>query len=151
MRRTMGEISEISLCFTRCLTAGICAGCMENSRKPMPSSSRVRLMSPATSPHIETGLLAFSALLITCDSSISTAGCSGSYRCETCSSLRSIARVYWIKSLVPIEIKSKRRRKRPMAAPAFAGATIIGNDRFPPQTRPCQKSIWVRRPKASAE
>ena len=76
--RVIGVISLMSVCLIFCLTSGICAGNIENWRRPMPSSRRVSCGSPASSPHIETGMSAFSALLIMCASSISTAGCSGS-------------------------------------------------------------------------
>jgi uncharacterized membrane protein len=47
----------------------------------------------------------------------STAGCSGSYRWATDSSARSMASVYWIRSLVPMDRKSKYLRNSAASAP----------------------------------
>ena len=41
---------------TSCLTARICAGCIEKLRRPRPSSRRVNCVSPAISPHTLTPL-----------------------------------------------------------------------------------------------
>src|ERR1700741_3777465 len=54
----------------------------------------------------------------------STAGCRGVYRSATCSSLRSIAKVYWIRSLVPIAKKSASAASA-SAASAAPGTSII--------------------------
>ena len=54
----MSGRSDLRIC---CLTVSRCAGCMENWRSPRPSSRRVRLASPAISPHTETGMPALSA------------------------------------------------------------------------------------------
>ena len=83
-----------------------CVGNMENWRSPKPSNSRVNNVSPAISPQTTIGTWAWFALRIMCATNRNTAGCSGSYRCATVSSVRSIASVYWIKSLVPIDKKS---------------------------------------------
>ena len=88
------------------LTSSNCCGCMENSVRPRPSSSRVMRESPAISPQTATGLPARSPALMVFATRRSTAGCSGSYRDATSWSPRSIASVYWIRSLVPMERKS---------------------------------------------
>src|SRR5713101_7909717 len=116
---------------TCCLIASSCAGCIENSRSPKPSRRRVMAASPAISPHTATGVLACFAPRMVCAMSCSTAGCSGSYRCATVSSVRSIASVYWIRSLVPIERKSSLRTKY------FKDSAAAGTSIMPP--------IWMRR------
>ena len=73
---------------------------------------------------------ALSALAIAIAMSFSTAGCSGSYRCATASSVRSIASVYWIRSLVPIDRKSSFARNDEIAS-AAAGISIM-----PPTSTP---------------
>jgi hypothetical protein len=54
----------------------------------------------------------------------STAGCSGSYRWATDSSARSMASVYWIRSLVPMDRKSKYFRNV-LSVSAAAGISIM--------------------------
>ncbi len=90
----------------------------------MPSSSRVAAQSPAISPQTATGVPALRAVRIVMPISRSTAGWNGSYNDATSWSERSIASVYWIRSLVPIDRKSSLRTKRP-AVSAAAGTSIM--------------------------
>ena len=78
--------------------------------------------SPAISPHTLTPLPAARALARWCRRpAAAPPGCSGSYRCATASSARSMASVYWIRSLVPIERKSKCLQEELAASSAAAG------------------------------
>ena len=97
---------------------------MENWRSPKPSSSRVSVTSPAISPHTATGTFMRLPVLMVWAIRCSTAGCSGLYRCDTLSSVRSMASVYWIRSLVPIDRKSSLRTNTPSES-AAAGTSIM--------------------------
>src|SRR3954451_25036809 len=108
----------------RSLISRSCEGCIEKLRSPRPRSSRVSCRSPAISPHTATGTPPRVAVWMVPATSVSTAGCSGSYRCATASSVRSMARVYWMRSLVPIDRKLRRRMKIGRAS-AAAGISIM--------------------------
>jgi hypothetical protein len=105
-------------------TARICEGCMEKLRRPMARSNSVNSGSPAISPQTLTPLPAARAWAMDWPINCSTAGCHGSYRWATASSARSIANVYWIRSLVPIETKSTYRSSNGNMT-AAAGISIM--------------------------
>ena len=88
------------------------------------------------------------ACAMVCAISCSTAGCHGSYRCATASSARSIASVYWIRSLVPIETKSKWRRKAGSIS-AAAGTSIIAPTSTSAKRAPASVSCCLARASAS--
>ena len=78
-----------------------------------PAAGASAADSPAISPHTAIGTFAFVALRDRhARSAAAPPGCSGSYRCDTASSARSTASVYWIRSLVPIDRKSSLREER---------------------------------------
>ncbi len=92
--------------------------------QPQAEQQGVSAVSPAISPQTLTPLPCALHSAMVCATSCSTAGCSGSYRCATDSSARSIASVYWIRSLVPIDRKSKYFRKM-RSVRAAAGISIM--------------------------
>ena len=53
--RVCGVMTERSLFNISCFTDNNWAGCIENSRRPMPSSNHVSFVSPAISPQTDTG------------------------------------------------------------------------------------------------
>ncbi|MNT30413.1 hypothetical protein D3C72_1662060 [compost metagenome] len=128
-------------CRISCLTRSSCAGCIENSRRPMPSSNRVINGSPAISPHTATGTPARLASRMVRATSCSTAGCSGSNRCATALSARSIASVYWIRSLVPMDRKSILRRNSGNSSTA-AGISIMAPTFMPGSYGSPRSSSW---------
>ena len=115
---------RVSTRSTRCLIDATRAGCIEKHRKPIASSRSVKAASPAISPQTLTSLPAACAAAIVPWISRSTAGCQGSNRCETSSSARSIASVYWIRSLVPIDTKSRCGRNCSIINAAAGTSTI---------------------------
>ena len=62
---------------TMSFTASRFAVFMEKVRSPMPSSSRVKRVSPAISPHTDTGLPMRLAVRMMWASSLMMAGCAG--------------------------------------------------------------------------
>jgi len=106
------------------LMSSNCCGCMEKAFNPSPSSKRVIVWSPAISPQTETDFPNRSPALMVLAIKRSTAGCKGSYKPSTSLSARSIAKVYWTRSFVPIDRKSSSWAKGSMAI-AMAGTSTI--------------------------
>ena len=95
-RAASRRAARVSRRSTAARAAGIAAGLMLNSLRPSPTSSGSTAGSAAISPQSDTGSRAVAAALITPRSVRSTAGWSGSNRCDTRASVRSTASEYWI-------------------------------------------------------
>src|SRR5581483_7315923 len=108
----------------RNFTGGTSGGAALNSSTPKPSSSAVRTGSPAISPQTPTQRPAFLAASTVALIRRRMAGCVGSYKWATFSFMRSTARVYWMRSLVP-RLKNFKRRARLSATRTAEGISII--------------------------
>ena len=83
-------------------TVGMKRGDIERLRTPSATSTQVNAGSPAMSPQTAMGLPAARAPSIALLRSRRNAGWSGWYRYSTSSFSLSAAKVYWIRSLVPM-------------------------------------------------
>src|ERR1700722_8736940 len=106
------------------LTAGTMAGPTEAPRTPSPSNRGTANRSAATPPQTATILPAAAPALAAAAMSLSTAGCKASARPASSAWPRSIARVYCVRSLLPMERKSAARMRLD-ANSAAAGVSII--------------------------
>ena len=117
----------VSVCFNRRMRYLICGsmvGATLSSSTPRPMSNGTAAGSPAISPHTPVQIpWRWPASMVIC-SSRSSAGCVGSYRSATFSFNRSTAKVYWIKSLVPM-LKNLARSPSPLAVSAAEGISIM--------------------------
>src|SRR3989454_2321830 len=107
-----------------CFTDGMAAGFMLSSVIPSPTRMTAATGFDAISPHTETRRPVRAAASTTRRTRCRIAGCSGWERYDTDSLPRSMARAYWIRSLVPMEKKSTSRARR-SAISAAAGTSII--------------------------
>src|SRR3954453_10612183 len=77
-----------------CFASGTAVGAMLNSVSPRPTRSVSTIGSAAISPHTDTGIPRRRAARGTSRRVRTIAGCNGSYKLDTRSSVRSTARVY---------------------------------------------------------
>src|SRR5882672_1073972 len=106
------------------LIAGIAAGTTDSSRIPKPSRTGTAIRSAATPPHTATVLPASMPAFAVSAINLSTAECSASVRPASAAWPRSIASVYCVRSLLPIDRKSTSRSKTE-ALSAAAGVSIM--------------------------
>ena len=114
---------------TACLAAGIAGGAMLSSSTPSPIRTAAASGSAAISPHTATRVVAPAASVIAAISR-STAGSSGSASRATAALPRSAARVYWVRSLVPMLNRSTS------AAAARAWRASAGTSTMTPTSKP---------------
>src|SRR5882757_1800879 len=106
------------------LIACIAAGTTESSRMPKPSRMGTAIRSAAMPPHTATVFPASIPAFAVSAINLSTAGCSASVRPASAAWPRSIASVYCVRSLLPIDRKSTSRSKTD-ALSAAAGVSIM--------------------------
>src|SRR4029450_1589797 len=104
--------------------ARIQEGIMERPVIPRPTKRGIMKGSLATSPQMLTGFFALIPTEATWEMKERTAGCRGSKKDATLSLFRSTAKVYWVRSLVPMPKKSAYRIKR-WAMGTAEGTSII--------------------------
>src|SRR5687767_10965216 len=95
-----------------CLASASAVGAMLNSVRPSPTSRARSTGSAAISPQTATGTRRRRPARATSPTVRRIAGCRGSYRRDTRSSVRSTARQYWMRSLVPMLKKSASSARR---------------------------------------
>lgn len=112
---------------------------MERLVAPSPTSTTASIGSAAASPQIPTGLPRRAPAVPTSRTSLSTAGCHGSWNPATEPSMRSAAIVYCVRSFVPIDAKSACARIR-SASRALDGISTM----TPAVLRPYSRASAVK-------
>src|SRR5258708_2122548 len=101
--RCISESERLRMC---AFTVAMLGTLTLSSDTPSPVKIAAPFGSPAMPPHSPTHLLSFLAACTVLSIMRSTAGCSASACLANCGCSRSMASVYWVRSLVPMEKKS---------------------------------------------
>src|SRR5690606_5768981 len=117
-----------------CRTAGRQAGAIDRLVTPRPASTSASRGSPAASPHTPTGRPVRRPPSATAATRSSSAGCQTSSRSARADSVRSAAKAYWARSLVPMLAKSQRSSSW-AARIAAAGTSTIAATVASPRER----------------